>query len=263
MRSALILAITLPILAPALAVGGDNTTVSDKQKAEIRDKLLTANYMLGKLSKIKLEDKTFTLEVKNYIRIQNPDAYRAWTMLNAQYNAAFQRGNQAEMLKLQDQIKETKAKLYEEVTTVFELKASDNFQVRFQQLPEKDAEGKPITYNPVDVAKRKGKDGEPGYSATMDDLTTLQYVRVYLDRAKMTSESNPSSSKCDAPAEPVYPVSIILIQPPPKEAPPVQPMQPGVQPTLPETMPVEPGAELKQPKQPKIKKPKVPKKKKK
>jgi hypothetical protein len=217
--------ITWLSLAVALAVVVAASAADKKDKAEPKDKLVSAGEFEGTLTQLDSTSKWFTVEVTQKIRYENQGAKQNIANLLVQRAQASQNRNlvdrarqlqsiDLEIAKNQQNLIGTKDQKY-----TFELQAADEMKVRQAHPPVQfDDKGKPKRYTTKELAELKGPNKKlPGYTADFDNLHTGQKVKVYLAKKKSTVKSAPKDADKDsAPDKRLSVVMIVILQEAPK-----------------------------------------------
>jgi hypothetical protein len=149
--------------------------------AESKEKLVSAGHFVGKLVGINDKEQRLTVQVTYYVPIAT--------------------GNPQNPYKAEKKEQDVPVKLAEEV------------KVRTLVLPEAfDDKGYPRRYTADELKELKGPGNLPGYTATMGDLKTGQYLRVYLVRKVPAAPAKDVKEKTP-PAAPEVSVVVIVAQP--------------------------------------------------
>jgi len=218
------------------AMGAPADNVIDPGAAEVakyKAKLLNSPYFLGKLTALDVEkdEKSFTVQAPYQIRTPNADGQKKYNEVYQQYGAAYRAGNAAEVQRLYAALAEAYQAAFdvEDRPIEFELLGTSKLVVRRLTLPPKEPgdDGKPARYTAKEMAELKGDPKLIGYKATLKDLETDQYVRIYIDKSKLKAPAKKDKDKDAAPEEPsYYPVTMIVIVPEPMAALPGNPLLP-------------------------------------
>lgn len=185
------------IVMQALADNTDTVKTDDDYVAEAKTKLLAEKFLVGKLTKVSAESKTFGLKVSYFVRVPDAEAWNQYKALDKQFRVAAAQKNEAEMAKLKEQYKELEPKLVKEVELEFDVRGADDFKVA-------KAAGAPARNGTV-----------PSAVANIADLAEGQLVRVYPDQAKLTALLQEEREDTGGPI--LYPASGIIIMPAPGE----------------------------------------------
>src|SRR5262249_5207393 len=137
------------------------------------------------------------------------------------YNQALQSKNKGNIQSLGPQVQKAQAAMYVAKDNPIDLEftGDKNLKIRRQELPPKEVNGKPVLYTLAEKQQLRGSGADaalPGYSATVKDLETDQYVKVYLDKSKSRTTGKKESDKDG------HPITMIIIVP--------APAQPGANP---------------------------------
>jgi len=239
MRAMLRLASLFPALVclPLLAIGQvpnpDKGGALDESK--IRKKMLDGKFLQGVIIDAELEgeDKMMVMKAEWEVKKANPDGQKAYNELLKQYNTAYARRDAGQVKALYPKLVDA-AKLtfdLEKMPFEFKLKISKDTRIRRAELPPKDADDPKAKYTAAELAKLKGTGGLPGYVADLKDIELNEtQIQVTIDKSKIKAPApakvDPKAKEKDAekaedaPAqEVIYPVTIIMILPPPRELP--------------------------------------------
>jgi len=178
--------------------------------AKVKAKLLTQQYIEGHITKINEDDKRFTFEYPFQIKKPNPQAQAKYNAILQQFNAALNvRSTSLDQLKkMQDDGHAAYKAAFEieETPIPFELKGEKNLSVRTMFPPAGLDPKKKLTA--AEIQKLKGDPRQPGYLATLKEVTPKEWVRVFLDKNKAKKDGDTI----------VYPVTTIIIIQEPKES---------------------------------------------
>jgi hypothetical protein len=213
----------LAAIVPALAVLP--TLAADAKSDEaLKARLLAGTTITGKLSAVDADGdvKKFTVQYPNSTQEVDPKGQQAYQDLLKRYNQAVQSKNKGNIQSLGPQVQKAQAAMYvtKDNPIDFDFTGDKNLKIRKQELPPKEVNGKPVPYTLAEKQQLRGSGADaalPGYAATVKDLQTDQYVKVYLDKAK----SKASAGKKDADKD-AHPITMIIIVP--------APAQPGANP---------------------------------
>jgi hypothetical protein len=175
---------------------------------KIKAKLLTQQFIEGHIAKASEDDKRFTFEYPYQIRKPNAQAQAKYLDVQRRFNAALNIRSTSldDLTKLQTEGRAAYKAAFEieETPIPFELKGEKNLSIRTMFTPP-GADGKTKKLTAAEIQKLKGDPRQPGYLATIKDLTPKEWVRVFLDRNKAKKDGDTV----------IYPVlSIIIIQEP-------------------------------------------------
>jgi hypothetical protein len=198
------------------------------EMAKYKAKLLSGQYIPGKLTALDVDkdEKSFTVQVPYQIRTPNAEGQKKYNEVYQQYAAAYRAGNAGEVQRLYAALAEAYQAAFdvEDKPIDFELLGTSKLVVRRLTLPPKEPgdDGRPARYTAKELAELKGDAKLIGYKATLKDLETDQYVRVYIDKSKLKAPAKSKDKDAPPPEEPsYYPITMIVIVPEP------MPMLPG------------------------------------
>src|SRR5262249_43007904 len=202
-------------------------------------RLLAGTSIMGKLTAIDADGdvKKFTVQVSNTTREIDKDAQKKYDDVYKRYMTAYQKRDTKTVQKLGPELQQAQKALYvtKDNPIEFQFVGDKEIKVRRMQLPPKEVDGKKVPYTPKEQAELKGSGDDAkliGYAATLKDLETDGYVRVYLDKSKKTAPKKDTekseSDKKDADksakgkdksaADSDTPITMIIMVPKPPEA---------------------------------------------
>jgi hypothetical protein len=186
-----------------------------KSDDALKARLLGGSTITGKLSAVDVDGdvKKFTVQYPNATQEVDPKGQQAYQDLLNRYNQALKSKNKQNIQNLGQQLQKAQANVYvsKENPIDFDFVGDKNIKVRKQELPPKEVNGKPVPYTLAEKQELRGRGADaalPGYAATLKDLETDQYVKVYLDKLKAKA----SAGKKDSDG---YPITMIIIVPKP------------------------------------------------
>lgn len=217
MRRYIRLAVLVPALAALPALAADS-----KADEVFKTRLLAGKTITGKLSAVAVDGdvKKFTVQVPNPSQDIDPAGQKKYEDVYKQYMTAVQKRDK-NAPKLLPELQKAKAAMYiaKDNPIEFEFAGDKGIKVRRQELPPKEVNGKKVPYTLVEQQQQRGTGADaalPGFAATLKDLETDLYVRVYLDKLKAratTTKKDDKDAKSDG-----YPISMIIIVPKPPDA---------------------------------------------
>jgi hypothetical protein len=222
MRRLFRLAVLLPsvtLLFPAVAADDPKTLA---EEAKVRATLLASQSIEGRIVDLKItgDPKTVTVEYTHQIKKRpDPIAARKVDFLKPLYDKAVESKQQGFIDKVGAELEKAKreASGVEEIPIKFVLRVDAETNLRTLVVPLDD-NGKPKKFTAEEQKKLKGDPRLPGLTATVEDLGEGQVVRFTVDKIKYKPAPSTAKSVKDAepPPAPVYPISLLVIQPPPK-----------------------------------------------
>lgn len=233
MRLLLALATLMLVWSASAAPFDDLLDPGAAEVAKYKAKVLSGPFILGKLTALDVDkdEKSFTVQVPFQIRTPNAEGQKKYTDVYQQYAAAYRAGNAGEVQRLYAALVEAYKGAFdvEDRPIDIELLGTSKLVVRRLNLPPKEPgdDGKPVRYTAKEVAELKGDAKLVGYKATLKDLETDQYVRVYIDKSKLKPPAKKAKDAAPPEEEPgYYPVTMIVIVPEPVPALPGNPLLP-------------------------------------
>lgn len=237
MRAMLRLAILAPALVclPLMALGQvvPNPDKAAQEEAKVRKKMLDGKFLQGVILEAEGEgdDKMVTFKAEWEVKKANADGQKKYNDLLRAYRTA----RDAKQAKaLYDQCVEAAKLTYdvEKMPLEFKLKITKETKVRRAELPPKDPDDPKVKYSASELAKLKGTGGLPGYLAEFKDIEINETpIQVTVDKSKVKpatpAKTDPKDKAKDKDAdkdaaaadEVIYPVTLIMIMPPPKVLP--------------------------------------------
>jgi hypothetical protein len=225
MRNALggaALLLTLALCVPSATYGQKKPVVKDTVASD-QDYTQLTKELVGKLSSVENSTKVIALKVDYQYLEPNPNANKANRGLNQQ-----QQRQQQQILRQQQQILKSKNPVQRlqqmqnlvnnvqqqqvrgalalnnmfrvaKATKEFELQAQDNVKVRRLNLPtEYDDKGNIKEYTAEEKKALRGNDPKlPGYTATWEDVSPNQSIKVFLVKKKPAKKEATTDSKKD------------------------------------------------------------------
>ena len=208
------LAALLPllVLAPAWAAEGD------AEDAKIRASLMTAPHIEGKVVDIKADGavKLVSVEYAHQFKLPgNPNAQRKVEFLKGLYSQAVASKNQEFINRASAELEKAQKEAggIEEVPVKFVLRVEPETKVRTLVVPLGD-DGKPKKLTAEEQKKLKGDPRLPGLAATVENFEENQPVRFIVDKVKYRPVAKPKDKNAEAPQQ-LYPVTMVIILPPP------------------------------------------------
>jgi len=227
MPAPLRLSACLPLLflAPAWAQ-------NDAEEAKVRASLLAGQYIEGKVADVKADGKMklVTVEYAHQVkRPGDPRAARKVDFLKALYEKAVASKNQEFINRAGDELAKAQKEAggVEEVPVPFVLRVDPDTKVRTLVVPLDD-NGKPKKLTAEEQRKLKGDPRLPGLTASADSFEENQPVRFYIDRVKYRPVAKSPKTKDAEPPTQLYPVSMVIILPPPAVDMSVNPFTKGI-----------------------------------
>jgi hypothetical protein len=212
--TALLLALVLPALAADNA--GNRGNQATKPSDADYDALAQAKEVVGVILKVDGSDKGFTLKYQYQYLVPNPKAIdNANRQLNRQQQQILRQYNQA--LRTKNPIQQAQKlqrvaiqaqnmgvntnNLYTAKTgrKDFDLQAIEEVKVRVTKPPvEYDEKGNVKEYTKKELKELKGKDSSlPGYTASWDNVSVGQTVKVYFKSKKKKKDKDKDKDKED------------------------------------------------------------------
>lgn len=190
------------MLLPALAVG--QTTAGKVDAAKLKTKLLQQTAIDGHLTNINEEEKRFSFEYNYEVKKPVAGGQAKLNAINARWQAALGKMTTGldDLKKLQAEARAVYKAAFEfDVTPVpFELKGEKTLKVLTTVAPA----NKKLTS--TEQAKLR-----TGLPITLKDLDTKQWVRIIIDKTKKPAPVKEGEA-------PVYPITSIIVIPPPAES---------------------------------------------
>jgi hypothetical protein len=197
-----------------LSAGSAQTAKPVKlDEAAVRAKLLAGPAIEAKVSKVDEDTGRVTLVYVHENKTLKPDGQKKLAEAQAKFNIIANRQTTSleEFNKAKAEFQEAEKGAYniEEVVVKLDFKGDDKLVVRTYLVPA-GPDGKPKKLTEAEKKKLKGDPKLPGYQATLKDVAPDQNIRVSLDKAKLKAIGKSDDA-------PVYPITMILIEPPPPE----------------------------------------------
>jgi hypothetical protein len=221
-RLGVLVAVMLLVPGVSAQVGPKAAPAPMLTEAQVRARLLAQPTVEGRIVGLKLGEKLVTVEYVHINKKPPLDPFAAKfaekkvEFLKNAYDKAVESKFQPLIDKLGEELTKAQkeASGIEEVPVDFILRIDADAKLR-NMSPPLDDNGKPKKLTAEEQRALKGGTGLPGYTATEDDLRMDQQVRFTVDKSKY----KPSKSAKDTEEKPIYPITSIIILPPPMVAP--------------------------------------------
>lgn len=194
----------------------DKTKSTDKSKSASKAKKEKFEYatppLLGKITKLKDSNRTFTLELKggqrDPQRVAANDYHYAARMLEISQERNPQ-SRQRQVVELQFDMQRRRNDEIVTRTQHVDFTAEENVKVRVKDPPpEYDDKGNLKKPTKADLKKLKGPDATlPGYTAEFENVHVGQYVQVYLPKPKAAKNA---AKRDDPDLEPMGPRAVMI-----------------------------------------------------
>jgi hypothetical protein len=198
---------------PSLGLAQFGTPRKSVDPVKLKAKLLSGTSIEGHLTKIDSDEKRFTCRYTHEEKKPIPAEQQKLNQLNQQWQQALAKRSTSldQLQKLQEQCRAAYKTAFDidETNVDFELQGEKSLAVRTLIEPT-DADGKTKKLTYAEKQKLKGDPRLPGYQATLKDIDSKTWVRVYIDKNKKPMPGDKAS-------EPIYPLTMIVIVPAPKE----------------------------------------------